>query len=296
MIPIRACVLLALALSTTCSAQKFRVITSNLWFSGTKGFNYRNGIYPLGRYTTWPGIKTYMKRAIPWGYGIIGLQEVDYKTKRTGGLNVSYDLVGTMGWGWTHRFGATQGSNGGTTGNSVLTNAKVVKVQYWKYTFNPASPVDYGSRQRGAVALKLDFNGKRLWFVNTHLEPSNRFALAQVFQLLGRVKTFDPDTPVIVVGDMNIMNGTGKSATEQTYYRMAGVFDAAGFVDISYKKATRIPGAAQAIPIADGQLDYIFVYDRHARLTVHSCRSAFVMSYPNIFTDHLAVIADFEWK
>lgn len=162
--------------------------------------------------------------------------------------------------------------------------------------FNPNSHGDYGSRQRGAVAMKLDFNGKRLWFVNTHFEPANRFALAQVFQLLGKVKTFDPDTPVIVVGDMNILNGTGMSATEATYYKMAGAFTAAGFTDISYKKPTRVPGAKQAIAVTDGQLDYIFVYDPHKRLTVKTCRSAWVMSYPNIFTDHLAVIADFEWK
>ena len=298
MISLRICALLGLVLVTQNSgaAQRFRVITSNLWFSGTRGFDYVNNIYPLGHATSWPGIKRFMKRWTPSGYGIIGTQETDFYTNRTGKLNVPGNLASHLGSGWTYRYGATAPSDGGWTGNSVLTNAVVAKQQIWKFAFNKSKPADFGKHQRGAVALKLDFAGKRLWFVNTHFETQNRLALAQVFQLLGKIKTFDPDTPVIVVGDLNIMNGVGYSATEATFHKMAAAFSAAGFVDVAEKKYSRMPGAHYALAVADGQIDYIFVYDPHQRLTVHGSWSTRVMHYPQVYTDHFAVMADLEWK
>ncbi|MCB9871391.1 MAG: hypothetical protein H6836_03630 [Planctomycetes bacterium] len=294
--PTRLLVVLSLlTLAGSAAAQRFRVMTANLWYSGTRGFDYVHGIYPLGQQITWPGFKGFAKQRFAFGYGVVGLQEIDRGTKRTGGLDVAADLAKALGPTWTHRFAATQESDGGHTGNAMLTNAGIAKLQYWSFAHNPEHPEDYGPRPRGAIAAKLDFAGKRLWFVTTHLEPANRFALAQVFQLLGRVKTFDPDTPVIVVGDMNILNGTGKSATEATYYAMAAAFGAAGFTDVSEKLPTRVPGAEQTIAVTDGQLDYVFLYDPHKRLELKYRASVWVMNYPNIFSDHLAVVADFEW-
>lgn len=287
--------LAVLGLHTLAPAQRFRVVTANLWYSGTRGFNSSTGAYPLGHQTSWPGIKAALKWRVSSGYGILGLQEVYWKTKSTGFLDSPADLKAHLGYGWSHRFGATQASDGGFVGNAALTNARIVKEQAWRFAFNPQS-TDYGSRPRGAQALKLDFEGKRLWFVNTHLEPSNSVALAQVFQLLGKVKTFDPDTPVLVVGDLNIMNGTGLSPTEKTFLLMDAAFSAAGFVDVSAKKPTRLPGATQGSALADGQIDFIYLYDRHDRLKTRSCWSGRLGYGPLVFSDHLAVVAEFEWR
>jgi hypothetical protein len=80
-----------------------------------------------------PGVSNFYKRTIPSGYGIIGLQEVDLGTSKVGDLNVPQIIDNAMGWGWVHRFGWLMWTDGGLTGNTVVTNATVLETQCWRF-------------------------------------------------------------------------------------------------------------------------------------------------------------------
>jgi endonuclease/exonuclease/phosphatase family metal-dependent hydrolase len=205
---------------------------------------------------------------VPAGYGIIGMQEVDRGTSRVALLNVPQVVAAGMGRGWGSRFDALMSFQGGTFGNAVVANVSITKTQYWHFAHDPNNPLQFGEEPRGAIAVKVDFSGKPLWFVNVHLDPPNGIAMRQVWQLMGNIKTFDPDFPVIVVGDFNIRNrAPGTGSPEQTYFTMAQVFDLAGFEDVSLHRNTAIEAPTTAL---DGQLDYVFVYDPNRRITVKS--------------------------
>jgi endonuclease/exonuclease/phosphatase family metal-dependent hydrolase len=183
---------------------------------------------------------------------------------------------------------------GGTFGNAIVTNAPIAKTQYWRFAHDPDNPQQFGEEPRGAIAVRLDFDRKPLWFVDVHLDPPNGIAMRQVWQLMGRIKTFDPDFPVIVAGDFNIRNRSPRTGSpEQTYYTMAKVFELAGFVDVSLHRDTAVIAPTTAL---DGQLDYVFVYDPNSRITCTSCTAAWVASSPYVFTDHKALVARFRWN
>lgn len=279
-------------------AQSFRVVSSNLWYSGTKAYNYMTNtehtMYPAPLWN----IENFFQSAVGRGFGVIALQEVYNGTSQVGGLDVPHHIQSRMGVGWTSRFGGLVPTGGGSRGNAVATNANVVKTQYWKFAWDLNNQADYGSEQRGAVATKLDFGGRRLWFVSVHLAYENPVALAQVFQLLGKVKTFDPDSPVIVAGDLNILNRSpGTGSPELTYHKMAAAFGSAGFEDLSLHldTATRISATPSSATL-NGQLDYIYLYDPHDRLTVTSCTARWVYNYPYVWSDHRALVAQMHWN
>ncbi len=279
-------------------AQSFSVVSSNLWYSGTKAYNYStNTLHTAFPAPLW-NIENFFQSAVGSGYGVIALQEVYDGASHVGGLDVTQHIQSRMGDGWTSRFGGLMPDAGGSRGNAVVTNATVVKNQYWQFAWDSGNLADYGSEQRGAVATKLDFGGRRLWFISVHLAYENPVALAQVFQLLGKVKTFDPDSPVIVAGDLNIRNrspGTGNP--ELTYHKMAAAFGSAGFEDVSLHldTATRISATPSSATL-NGQLDYIYLYDPHNRLTVTSCTARWVYDYPYVWTDHRALLARMHWN
>ena len=276
-------------------AQSFSVVSSNLWYSGTKAYNYSANTL----HTTFPAplwnIENFFQSVVGSGYGVIALQEVYDGASHVGGLDVPQHIQNRMGYGWTSRFGGLMPTAGGSRGNAVATNANVVKTQYWQFAWDAQNTADYGSEQRGAVATKLDFGGKRLWFVSVHLAYENPVALAQVFQLLGKVKTFDPDSPVIVAGDLNIRNRSpGTGGPDVLYHNMAAAFGSAGFEDVSLHldTATNVPNSATL----NGQLDYIYLYDPHNRLTVTSCTARWVYNYPHVWSDHRALLARMYWN
>jgi endonuclease/exonuclease/phosphatase family metal-dependent hydrolase len=285
---------LALVLPAAAGAQQFTVISSNLWHSGTRGFDYTTGYMPLGMQVTLPGIAAFFDRTMGSGYGVIGMQEVDRGTSRVGYLDVAQHLAGAIGTGWVSRFGGLMSFQGGAFGNAVVSNVTIAKTQYWRFTHDPTNHAQFGEQPRGAVAVRLDFGKKPLWFVNVHLDPVNGIAMRQAWQLIGMVKTLDPDFPVIVAGDLNIRNrAPGTGTPEQTYFRLAALFELAGFEDVSLHRATAINAPATTL---DGQLDYIFVYDPHDRITVTSCSAEWVFSYPYVFTDHKALVARCRWN
>ena len=288
-------VLSALSSLAEAQAQSFRVVSSNLWYSGTKAYNYStNSVHTMFPTPLW-NVENFFRSAIGGGYGVIALQEVYDGVSGVGGLDVPQHVQVRMGAGWTSRFGGLVSTGGGSRGNAVATNANVLKTQYWEFAWDSNNPADYGSEQRGAVATKLDFGGRRLWFVSVHLAYENPVALAQVFQLLGKVKTFDPDFPVIVAGDLNIRNRSpGTGGPDVLYHQMAAAFGSAGFEDLSLHldTATNIPSSATL----NGQLDYIYLYDPNERLTVTSCTANWVYDYPYVWSDHRALVAQLHWN
>ncbi len=283
-------------LPSLASAQEFTVVSLNMWQSGTRGFNALTHQLLPASPARLSGFEAFLRRTVPSGHGLVGLQEVDDGARRSGGIDVAQCLDQAMGPGWANRFGGVLPYQGGRYGNALLTNVRIRKTQYWTFAHDPNNASDYGREPRGAVACKLDFGGKSLWFITTHLDPVNAVALRQAWQLMGCLKTLDPDVPVIVVGDFNIRNRPPRTGNpERTYAHLAAVFDAAasGFVDVSRNLSTAVEAP---LTTTNGQLDYIFLYDPHSRLRLLRCQAAWVTAPRYVLSDHKALVARFRWK
>jgi endonuclease/exonuclease/phosphatase (EEP) superfamily protein YafD len=196
-------------------------------------------------------------------------------------LNVPETLAGLMN-GFDSQFFAVMPYKGGEYGLANLYDVTKYKAQGWRFMWDQSNPSNYGSQPRGANATKHDFGGGRgLWFVNTHLGkvPGDEGVTPQrqLFELLGKLKTFDPDQPVIVVGDFNI-----KAAMPGPYAALLKLFDdpsLSGF-ELIYQDARM----------------YIFRYDPHQRLIVRGSKEVSAHWQGIQLSDHKLLVAEFEWR
>jgi glycerophosphoryl diester phosphodiesterase len=125
---------------------------------------------------------------------VVALQEVDDKTKRTGGVDQTAELARLTG---LHgRFGKAIDYQGGGYGQAILSRFPLGDVKVH------ALPGEPEREQRVAVEAKLTADGRELSFVTTHLHhASEPFRVRQAAKL--NELFADPKHPVILAGDMN---------------------------------------------------------------------------------------------
>jgi endonuclease/exonuclease/phosphatase family metal-dependent hydrolase len=282
--------LLCISASAAQAQSAFKVMTFNLWLSGSAAHRGNSKNNTLGPPAALALDAEFIAAQIGNSAGLVALQEVDKNTSRVP-LNTPQVLDDGMGSGWVNRFGRARSTGGGDYGNATLSKVPIVAEQYWPFAFDKAKgsrckedraagqadpeSCDYGTEARQATAIKLDFGSERqLWFVATHLDYHARVPTdQQLFELLGKVKGFDPDYPVIVAGDFNIpADGREHNAALQ-------IMALAGF---------RLVGT--------DDVDYIFLYDPHDRLTVTRDRVVDAKRGDVTLSDHRAVIVDFAWN
>jgi endonuclease/exonuclease/phosphatase family metal-dependent hydrolase len=130
---------------------------------------------------------------------IVALQEVDRKTRRSGGVDQAEELSKLTGM---HvEFGKAQDYAGGEYGQAILTRVKPDEVILY------ALPHDKGSEPRAALAVRLKADEyldlPELIFVNTHLcnqrEP-NRVAQAKE---INRLFPVQDGPPCLIAGDLS---------------------------------------------------------------------------------------------
>jgi endonuclease/exonuclease/phosphatase family metal-dependent hydrolase len=120
-----------------------------------------------------------------------------------------------------------------------------------------------------------------LWFVNTHLgrNPTDHGVTSQrqLFELLGKMKTFDPDYPVIVVGDFNIEPGM-----PEPYAALRKLFNDP-------------PLSGFRMVIEDDRM-HIFKFDPHRRLILQRRPEIVSPVWQGVkLSDHNLLVAEFEW-
>lgn len=175
---------------------------------------------------------------------IVGLQEVDDLTNRSGKVRQTEELAKLAGF--THRYyGANFAFDGGTYGLAILSRFPLVAPHVIRMDAHTQRANGY--EPRIAVAADITAYGKPITFVTMHasLHGEERAGNAQkVLASLGPARK-----PTIIVGDMNETrdNAIGKA------------FTAAGFVDAHYQKTTN-PLAGWTAPSSFPTRRIDFVY------------------------------------
>jgi endonuclease/exonuclease/phosphatase family metal-dependent hydrolase len=135
------------------------------------------------------------------GPDLVALQEVDNKTTRSKGLDLTAELSKRTGMKGV--FGKAMDYAGGGYGEAVLTRHPIV------YTKNNLLPHIADTEPRAALEVHIELpSGERIVFVGTHLDhlrdQKNRMEQS------GRIKDLfeDCDRPIILAGDFNAVPGS----------------------------------------------------------------------------------------
>ena len=135
------------------------------------------------------------------GPDLVALQEVDDKTTRAKGLDLTAEL--SQRTGMQGVFGKAMDYAGGGYGEAVLTRHPVI------YTKNNLLPHTPNAEPRAALEIQIELpNKEKIVFVGTHLDhlrdQNNRM------QQAGRIKELyqDYDLPIILAGDLNAAPGS----------------------------------------------------------------------------------------
>jgi endonuclease/exonuclease/phosphatase family metal-dependent hydrolase len=162
-------------------------------------YNIRHGLGRDGRIDLTRTAEA-MKSARP---DIIALQEVDWGTDRSGGVDQLAELARQMGM--HAEFGRAIAYGGGDYGVAVLSRWPIQSSE------NRPLPSSPGNEQRTAlsVLLRVGEDGPLIRFTSTHLSQSRWVGdgLAQAAQLNQLLVTHD-DTPSVLAGDFNARTDT----------------------------------------------------------------------------------------
>ncbi len=235
------------------------------------------------------------------GPGVVGLQEINVDVPRdfiwppSGGGPVQV-LDDSVLWNqperiaqgisadWNSYFGFTRGNQLGRGGNALLTNIAYAKAGEELFAFDPDFPQWWGGiHNRGMTRAKLDFGqGRRLWVVTTHIggeENRGEVAMRQLFELLGHVKRYRHDYPVIVMGDFNIRDNFDDHAASYASLNKLMVEDVSGFRKV-----------------VEHNRVHIYLYDPLGKLEEIDSGSM-PATYGDIqFSDHHVVWGRFVWR
>jgi len=135
------------------------------------------------------------------GPDLVALQEVDNKTTRTKGLDLTAELSKRSGMKGV--FGKAMDYAGGGYGEAVLTRHPII------YTKNNLLPNTPNAEPRAALEIQIELpTGQRVVFVGTHLDhlrdQNNRMNQSR------RIKELyeNDDLPNILAGDLNAVPGS----------------------------------------------------------------------------------------
>jgi len=126
--------------------------------------------------------------------GIICLQEVNTDIS---GINILDLILSEFDSTWNATFFSPSNT---TFGIATLSNLEFREERFWNLLVNA------GNEKRGAIALKLQLESKSTWIVNTHLGTNPSEQIDQVEELKNRYLTFDTIVPVLICGDLNIVD------------------------------------------------------------------------------------------
>lgn len=132
------------------------------------------------------------------GIEIIGLQEVDYCTSRSNGINEAKQLAEELGW--YYKFSPALAIKGGYFGHAILSKYPIESFETIELSYQQG--FDFESRSMGHVVI--DVNGYKLNFINTHLchenEDNRKMQLADIAAYVKDLDNF------IITGDFNTNN------------------------------------------------------------------------------------------
>ncbi|MGB2955059.1 MAG: endonuclease/exonuclease/phosphatase family protein [Anaerolineales bacterium] len=133
---------------------------------------------------------------------VVGLQEVDFKTQRSGGVDQA-EILGKL-TRMQHVFGQAMPFQDGGYGEAVLSRFPIEKVETYPLPYRP------GQEPRAALSIRIKpGNGlPELIFVNTHLCHQSSETRIWQAQQINQVFPKKSGPPIILVGDLNARVGS----------------------------------------------------------------------------------------
>jgi endonuclease/exonuclease/phosphatase family metal-dependent hydrolase len=197
---------------------------------------------------------------------LVGLQEVDRGVKRTEGKDEIVELAGLtkMQYAFAHNLDF----QGGQYGVAILSRLPIRNIDHRKFENKREA------ERRGMIRVQVEFGGKIVNFVTTHLdyqyEDGRVFETEQLLQFLGEVKG-----PIILVGDLN------DEPVGAAYKLLLG-----SFTDAWLENHTKAIGLSYPADKPVKRIDYVF-YRSAERIR---SEKAWVVDTPA--SDHLPVIVE----
>ena len=142
-------------------------------------------------------IARHIKTARP---DLVALQEVDQKTRRSGGVDQPAELARLTGMRVV--FGENIRFQGGGYGNAILSRHPIRRHE------NHPLPSFYKGEQRGVLEVEVELPGAKMpiLFYATHLDyrPKDEERLASV-KKIDELVARNPDRPALLAGDLNAL-------------------------------------------------------------------------------------------
>jgi len=128
---------------------------------------------------------------------VVALQEVDNKTRRTGGVDQAAELSRLTGMNFA--FGMAMPYQGGQYGEAVLSRFPLDRVRTYPLPFHP------GIEPRAALRVRImpDNGLPRFLFASTHLSNESEPARIEQAQQILRIFPASGSPPFVLAGDFN---------------------------------------------------------------------------------------------
>ncbi len=222
------------------------------------------------------------------GADVIGLNEVDYETTRSRGINQAKYIAQKLGFDYAE--GKIFKTSGGHFGNAVVSRYPIVSSK------NHILPNPMGHELRAALECQIDIDGAILNFFSTHLDvrdPDSRTAQAvELVQLASKLRG-----PTIIAGDFNAVPLLSTETAEvmkqfnDTWqvYRM--LIDSAEIARESVFTRDYLKGGNTIDAVSPNRrIDYVFAsHDLMIRSEVGAARVPSTMA-----SDHLPYLVELE--
>jgi endonuclease/exonuclease/phosphatase family metal-dependent hydrolase len=132
---------------------------------------------------------------------IVGLQEVDKNVRRSGNRDLTAEIADLLGMHFY--FDKNINFDGGEYGSAILSRFPILEKTNTHYKMlRPGE-------QRGLQQVILDVNGRKILFMNTHIDyrPEDEERLLNIIEMKEAAERH-PDLPTFLVGDFNDLPGS----------------------------------------------------------------------------------------
>lgn len=201
---------------------------------------------------------------------IVGLQEVDKGVERTARRDLPKELAKLTGM--TVYFDRNIDYQGGIYGNAILTKFPI------KDKKNTHYKMLHPDEQRGVLQVLLNVRGRKLLFMNTHIDyrPDDAERLTNVEELKSIVADAGK-TPVIICGDFNSSPGS------RTHKKMKG------FLSDTWELVGHGDGFSFSAADPKSRIDYLFISE-------NSIEPLKIEVIKSDASDHLPVVGEFRFR
>lgn len=205
---------------------------------------------------------------------IVGMNEVDSCTTRTGKVYQAKSLADMLGW--HHYYGRAMSYQGGAYGNAIVMSKDFQNKGHDLITI----PKGSGSEQRSCAVMK----NEKFVYMATHLDVKNEESRLSGVRLItdwAKKNYGDSDTPVFLCGDMNCEPNDAPIKLLQQDWTLLSVTKNT-YSAISPKKC----------------IDFIFVYNNKAKYekVASDVPTVFKEADVTVASDHLPVYVDVKLK